>query len=50
MDLDLGKVVIRMINTSSKSLEAVMKIYKVHAKVQVTRWNHAGHEDHEESN
>jgi hypothetical protein len=50
VDLDLGKVVIWMINTSSKSLEVVMKIYKVHVEAQDTRWNHARHEDNEESN
>jgi hypothetical protein len=37
MDLDEGKVVIKKINTSSKTLENLLKTYKYHARVQDTR-------------
>jgi hypothetical protein len=38
MELDEGKVVIKKINTSSKTLEDSLKTYKHHAIDQDTLW------------
>ena len=43
--MDLGNVVIRMITTTSKTLEDMLKTVKDMQKVQYTIWNQAERKD-----